>query len=61
MHNEDVVDLLWTKFTNAYLAMFAASIKVDYRRNNQKYTDILQEIPTHIPTDKTPQFTMSGV
>ena len=52
MHNEDVVDLLWTKLNNAELAMFVASIKVDYHRNHQKCIDILQEIATQIPTGK---------
>ena len=61
MHNEDAVDLLWTKFNNSELAMFVASIKVDYRRNCQKYTKLLQEISTQIPTGKTPPFTTSGV
>ena len=42
MHNEDFVDLLWVKLNNTELAMFVASIKVDYRRNRQKYTEILQ-------------------
>ena len=41
--------------------MFVASVKVDYCRNRQKYTDILQEVVTHIPTGKTPPFTMAGV
>ena len=61
MQNKDAVDLLWTKLNNAELAMFVASIKVDYRRNCQKYTDILQEIATQIPTGKTPPFTMARV
>ena len=30
MHKKDVVDLLWMKLNNAELAMFVASIKVDY-------------------------------
>ena len=41
--------------------MFVASIKVDYFRNRQKYTEILQEIATQIPTDKIPPFTTAGV
>ena len=61
MHKKDVVDLLWMKLNNAELAMFVASIKVDYRRNCQKYTDILQEIATQIPTGKTPPFTTDGI
>ena len=61
MHNKDVVDLLWTNLKNSELAMFVASIKVDYRRNRQKYTKILQEIATQIPTGKTPPFTTAGV
>ena len=61
MHNEDVVDLLWKKLNNVELTMFLASIKVDYRRNCQKYTKILQESATHIPTGKTPLFTTAGV
>ena len=40
MHNKDVVDLLWKKLNNAELTNFVASIKVNYRRNRQKYTDI---------------------
>ena len=42
IHNEDVLDLLWVKLNNTELAMFVASIKVDYRRNHQKYTEIMQ-------------------
>ena len=61
MRNKDVVDLLWTKLKNAELTMFVASIKVDYHRNHQKYTEILQEIATQIPTGKTPPFTTAGV
>ena len=61
MHNKDFVVLFWTKLNNAGLAMFVASIKVDYRRNNQKYTDILQEISTQIPTDNTSPFTTDAV
>ena len=61
MHNKDVVDLLWKKLNNAKLTMFVASIKVNYRRNCQKYTKILQESATHIPTGKTPLFTTAGV
>ena len=57
VHNKDVVDLLWTKLNNSELAMFVVSIKVDYRRNRQKYTNILQEIATQIPNGKTPPFT----
>ena len=45
------------KLNNAALTMFVASIKVDYRRNRQKYTEILQEISTQIPTVETPPFT----
>ena len=41
--------------------MFMASIKVDYRRDRQKYTNIFQEIATHIPTGKTPPFKTAGV
>ena len=36
MHNKDVVDLLWTKLNNVELAMFVASIKINYCRNRQK-------------------------
>ena len=61
MHNKDAVDLLWTKLNNAELAIFVASIKVDYRCNRQKYTEVLQENDTQIPTGKTPPFTTSGV
>ena len=46
MHNEDAVDRLWTKLNNAELEMFVSSIKVDYRRNRQKYTNTFQEIST---------------
>ena len=60
-HNEEVVDLLWKKLNNSELAMFVASIKVDYRRNRQKYTNIVQEITTQIPTGKTLPFTTPGV
>ena len=42
MHNKDIVDLFWKKSNNTELAMFVASIKVDYCRNRQKYTDFLQ-------------------
>ena len=42
MHNKDIVYLLWTKLNNTELSIFVASIKVNYRRNRQKYTDILQ-------------------
>ena len=42
MHNKDIVDLSWKKLNNTELAMFVASIKVDYCRNRQKYTDFLQ-------------------
>ena len=61
MHNKDVIDLLWKKLNNAELAMFVASIKEDYCRNRHKYTYILQEIATQIPTGKTSPFTTSGV
>ena len=61
MHNKDVVDMLWKKLNNSELTMFVVSIKVDYRRNGQKYTDILQEIATQIQTGKTPPFTTAGV
>ena len=61
MHNEDVVDLLWKNFKYAELSMFVASIKVNYRRNRQKYTNIVQEITTQIPTGKTPPFATAGV
>ena len=61
MHNKDVIDLLWNKLNNSELAMFVASIKVDYCRNHHKYTYILQEIATQIPTGKTSPFTTSGV
>ena len=61
MHNEDVVDLLWTKLNSVELTMFVASFKVDYRRNRQKYNNILKEIATHIPTGKTPPFTTAGI
>ena len=61
MHNEDVLDLLWTKLNNAELVIFVASIKVDYRRNSQKYAVILQEIATNIPNGKTPLFKTAGV
>ena len=61
MHNKDAVDLLWEKLNNAELAMFVYSIKVDYRRNHQKYTNILQEIYIQIPTEKTPLLTTAGV
>ena len=60
MHNEDVVDLLWKKLNNSELATFVASVKVSYRRNRQKYTKILEEIATHIPTGKTPPSTTAG-
>ena len=46
MHNEYVVDLLWTKLINVELGIFVASIKVDYRRNRQKYTNILKKKET---------------
>ena len=51
MHNKDAVEL----------KMFVASIKVDYRSNRQKYTEILREIATQIPTGKTPPITTAGV
>ena len=60
-HNKDVVNLLWKKFNNSELAMFVASIKVDYCHNCQKYTNILQEIYIQIPTEKTPLLTTAGV
>ena len=41
--------------------MFVASIKVDYSHNRQKYTELLQEISTQIPTCKTSQFTTAAV
>ena len=41
--------------------MIVASIKVNYRRNCQKYTKILQEIATQIPIVKTTPFTTAGV
>ena len=34
---------------------------MDYHRNPQKYTDILQEIAIHISTGKTSLFTTAGV
>ena len=61
MHNEDVVDLLWKKLDNTELAIFVASIKVDYSHNRKKCTEILQGIATHIPTGKTSPFAMAGV
>ena len=61
MHNKDVVDLLWTKLKNLELEMCVASIKVNYRRNRQKYTKILHEIAAHITNGKTPPFTTAGV
>ena len=61
MHNEDVVDLLWAKFNNAELAMFVASIKVDYCCNRQKYTNILKEIAIQISTGKNTSFITAGV
>ena len=61
MHNKDVIDLFQKKLDNAELTMFMASIKVDYRRDRQKYTNIFQEIATHIPTGKTPPFKTAGV
>ena len=61
MHNREDIDLLWKKINNSGLATFVASIKVDYCRNRQKYTDILQEITTQIPTGKTPPFATAGV
>ena len=33
--------------------MFVSSLKVDYIRNRQNYTETLQEIATHIPTTKS--------
>ena len=50
MHNKDVIYLLWKKLSNAELAMFVDSIKVDYCCNRQKYTNILQEIAAQILT-----------
>ena len=41
--------------------MFVALIKVDYLRNRQKYTNILQEIAIQIPTGKIPPFKTAGV
>ena len=61
MHNEDVVDLLWNKLNNAELEMSVDSIKVNYWRYIQKYTNILQEVAIQIPTGKTPTFTTAGV
>jgi len=61
MHNEDIVDMLWTKLQSADLAMFVSSLKVDYRRNRQDYTEILQEIATQIPNTKTTPFSPTGV
>ena len=51
--------MLWTKLNNAELKIFVASIKVDYCRSLKKYTEILQEMATQIPTSKTPPFTMA--
>ena len=61
MHNEDFVDLLWTKLNNGELKFIVASIKVDYCCNRQKHTNILQEIDTQIQTGKIPPFTTAGV
>ena len=61
MHKKYVVDLLWNKLNTTELAMFVASIKVNYCRNRQKYTKIVQEIATQITTGETPLFTMDGV
>ena len=61
MHNKGVVDLLWTKFHNSELAMFVASVRVDYHRNLQKYAGILQDIATQIPTGKTSPFATAEV
>ena len=61
MHNEDIVDLLWPKIQSADLAMFLSSLKVDYRRNRQVYTDILQELATQIPVSATQPFSPTSV
>ena len=61
MHNEDIVDLLWPKIQSADLAMFLSSLKVDYRRNRQVYTDILQELAMQIPVSATQPFSPTSV
>ena len=61
MHNDDIVDLVWTKLQNADLSLFVSSLQVDYRRNRQPYTEILQEIATQIPATSTQPFSPTSV
>ena len=42
IYNEDIVDMMWQKLHSTDLSMFVSSLKVDSRRNRQKYTNILQ-------------------
>ena len=60
MHKKYVVELLWNKLNTTELAMFLASVKVNYCRNRQKYTDILQENCHPYSNWKTPPFKRLG-
>ena len=53
MHNEDIVYMMQLNLQKADLSMFVSSLKVEYRRNRQNYTKIIQELATHIPTTKS--------
>ena len=44
LHNADVVDMIWKKFTNPELNQYVVALNIQFQREPRKYQEFLQDI-----------------
>ena len=44
MHNSDIVEIIWQRFSNAELSRYLTDLKVQFHHLPQNYREVLQDI-----------------
>ena len=50
MHNADIVEIIWQRFSNAKLSQYLTELKVQFHHQPRNYREVLQDIARQVPS-----------
>ena len=50
MHNDDIVEIIWQRVSNAELSQYPTALKVQFQHQPRNYREVLQDIVSRVPS-----------
>ena len=50
MHNTNIVEIIWKRFSNSELSQYLATLKVQFQHQPRNYKELLRDIASWVPS-----------